>query len=157
MPTWGEFRAARPDLAEPGRALVYRFGGVGLAFIATTGPGGAPRMHPIAPVIAGQGLYAFIVPSPKRSDLVRDGRYAMHSFPLPENEDAFYVAGRALRREDARPVVDAAWLGERGLTEAPGWHREEWLFELMVERALLTRTSGHGDPDPQHSVWTAPA
>ena len=36
---------------------------------------------------------AFIVPSPKRDDLHRDGRYAMHSFPADENEDAFTLAG----------------------------------------------------------------
>ncbi|HEY3036359.1 MAG TPA: hypothetical protein VGJ54_17095 [Streptosporangiaceae bacterium] len=40
-------------------------------------------------------LCAFIVPSPKQRDLHRDGRYAMHSFPLDDNEDAFYLSGVA--------------------------------------------------------------
>ena len=27
------------------------------------------------------------------------------------------------------------------------------LFEFTVDRVLLTRTTGHGDPAPQHTVW----
>jgi len=30
------------------------------------------------------------------------------------------------------------------------------LFEFLIERCLLTRTTGHGDPSPRHVVWTAP-
>lgn len=41
------------------------------------------------------GIFAFIIPSPKQRDLHRDGRYAMHSYPREDDEDAFFVAGRA--------------------------------------------------------------
>jgi hypothetical protein len=40
-------------------------------------------------------MFAFIVPSPKQQDLRRDGRFALHSFPCENNEDAFYVTGQA--------------------------------------------------------------
>jgi hypothetical protein len=50
--SWNEFAALRPDLAEPGRALLYRVG-VGLAYLATTRPDGAPRVHPMCPVATG--------------------------------------------------------------------------------------------------------
>ena len=28
-------------------------------------------------------------------------------------------------------------------------------MELDIDTVLLTRTTGHGDPDPQHTVWKA--
>ena len=56
---------------------------------------GGPRLHPICPLLTETGLYAFIVPSPKQRDLHRDGRYAMHSSPLDDNEDAFSLTGVA--------------------------------------------------------------
>ena len=30
---------------------------------------------------------------------------------------------------------------------------KQTIFELLLESALLTRTTGHGDPKPQHTVW----
>lgn len=66
----GEFAARRPDLADAGRELFYQYG-VGLAFLATTRPGGGPRVHPMCPLLTAEELYAFIVPSPKRNDLHR--------------------------------------------------------------------------------------
>jgi len=88
MRTWDRFRQVRPDLAEAGRSLFYQHG-VGLAFVATVRPDGGPRVHPMCPVITEDGLFAFIIPSPKRAALIRDGRFAMHTFPCPQNEDAF--------------------------------------------------------------------
>ena len=99
--TWGEFERAEPGLAEAGRALLYQFG-VGFAFLATVGRDGGPRMHPMCPLIHDGGLYAFIVPGPKQADLHRDGRYALHSFPCEDNEDAFYCTGRARGRRGSR-------------------------------------------------------
>jgi hypothetical protein len=64
-------------------------------------------MHPVCPLIAETGLYVFLEPSPKRSDLHRDRRYALHSFPSPHNEDAFYVSGEAVLEHDPARL---AWL-----------------------------------------------
>ena len=47
-----------------------------------------PRARPVYPLLAENRLYAFIIPSPKRADLVRDGRYELYSFPTLDNEDA---------------------------------------------------------------------
>ena len=99
MASWAEFEKDRSDLATAGRALLYQFG-VGLGFLATVRRDGGPRVHPMCPVIHGGGMYAFIVPGPKQADLHRDGRYALHSFPCEDNEDAFYCTGRAEAEED---------------------------------------------------------
>jgi hypothetical protein len=82
MAHWVGFAQQWPEMAEAGRALLYQFG-VGLAFLATTRQDGGPRVHPICPQLYETGLYAFVIPSPKRNDLLRDGRYALHSFPCP--------------------------------------------------------------------------
>jgi hypothetical protein len=157
MLTWGEFRAAQPDLAEAGRGLFYQFGGVGLGFLATVRRDGGPRVHPMCPVITDDGLYAFIVPGPKRNDLVRDGRYAMHGFPPAQNEDAIYLTGRAEVRSDGklRETLARQFFEERSISEPPPGFDEERLFEFLIESCQLTRTTGHGDYDPQHTIWHA--
>ena len=86
MGSWDEFEQRQPGLATAGRALFYQFG-VGLAFLATVRRDGGPRVHPMCPLIHGGGLFAFIVPGPKQADLRRDGRYALHSFPCPDNDE----------------------------------------------------------------------
>lgn len=156
MLTWPEFRQARPDVAEAGRALLYQFG-VGLGFLATVRRDGGPRLHPMCPIISDAGLFAFIVPSPKLRDLVRDGRYAMHGFPPAENEDAIYLAGRAVLRADAglRESIGRIFLDERKLTAPPPDFDDQSLFEFLIESCLLTKTTGHGDFDPKHTVWKA--
>ena len=78
MVGWGEFESLRPDLAQAGRELLCQFG-VGLAFLATVRPDGAPRLHPICVVPTDHALYGLIIPSLKLRDLERDGRYSMHS------------------------------------------------------------------------------
>ncbi len=77
MVTWKQFAAAEGDLADVGRLLLFQFT-VGLAFLATVRKDGAPRLHPVCPVLSGDHLFVLITPtSPKRSDLLRDGRYAL--------------------------------------------------------------------------------
>jgi hypothetical protein len=157
MLSWEEFERERLDLAGAGRGLLYQFGGVGLAFLATVRRDGGPRVHPMCPLVERGGLFAFLVPSPKRADLIRDRRYAMHSFPSPVNEDAFYLAGVAEARPEAdlREAVAAVWFRERELDAPPPGFDEELLFEFRIDACLLTRTTGHGDYSPRHTVWTA--
>ncbi len=57
---------------------------------------------------------------------------------------------------DLRARLVAQFLAER--SQIP--MREEdlaaqTLFELSVGRVLLTRTTGHGDPAPHHTIWHA--
>jgi hypothetical protein len=154
---WGDFAQVQPELASACRGLLYQFG-VGLAFLATVRSDGGPRVHPMCPLIAEGGLFAFLIPSPKRNDLHRDGRYAMHSFPADENEDAFSLTGlaRPVDDSDLRDVLGAQFLGERGLAEPPKGFADQELFAFDVDRCLYTVTTGHGDLQPRHTVWRAP-
>ncbi|HEU0073431.1 MAG TPA: pyridoxamine 5'-phosphate oxidase [Dehalococcoidia bacterium] len=155
MVSWGEFERERPDLAAAGRALFYQWG-VGLGFLATTTSQGAPRLHPICPSLTDETLYAFIIPSPKLNDLLRDARYALHSDLTAENEDAFYVTGQVRVVDDParRATLEQAYLAERPDMDLR--HLEnQTAVEFLIERCLVTRTAGHGDLDPQHTVWRA--
>ena len=158
MASWAEFEEDRPDLAAAGRALLYQFG-VGLGFLGTVRRDGGPRVHPMCPLIHGGGMYAFIVPGPKQADLHRDGRYALHSFPCPDNEDAFYCTGRASAESDAglRQVLAEIFVAERANVGVPVPEPAHHLFQFGLDRVLLTRTTGHGDVAPWHTKWQAPA
>ena len=158
MATWGELGRERPTLAAAGRELLYQHG-VGLAFLATIRKDAGPRLHPICPLLTDEGMFAFIIPSPKRDDLRRDARFALHSFPRPDNEDAFYLTGRAglVIHHDMRDQLGRQFVAERSqFAPAPPSDRD-LLFEFEIERCLLTKTTRHGDPNPRHEVWQAPA
>jgi hypothetical protein len=146
MATWGEFAADAPDLAEAGRRLFYQYG-PGLGFLATVAPDGAPRLHPVCPVVAGEGLYILVVPSPKAADLERDGRYALHAFLPEEVEEEFEVTGRAQRVDDlaVRARVAAAYHAP-----VPDDHI---LFSLDVERVLHAGYRFRGDWPPTYTRW----
>jgi hypothetical protein len=156
MTTWNDFSAAQPDMAQQGRELLYDVG-VGLGFLATSRPDGGPRVHPVCPLISDDGLFVFVVPSPKQRDLHRDGRYALHTIPLERNEDAFYLTGTAHHVEDEqlRRRLCQQFADERATLSIEAPVPEQHLFELRIDSAMLTRTAGHGDPDPKHTVWHA--
>jgi hypothetical protein len=154
--SWGDLRAARPELAAGGHELLYRVG-VGLAYLGTVAQDGRPRVNPVCPLVTPDEMYAFVVPGPKRDDLLRDGRYTLHSFPCPDNEDAFSFGGRASAVGDAatRDRMARQFVAERS---ALGLGLEaladQLLFRFDLERCMLTRTTGHGDPSPVHTIWT---
>lgn len=154
MVTWSEFRHARPDLARGGRELLYQVG-VGLAFLSTVRADGGPRLHPFCPLISDDALVAFIIPSPKQRDLRRDRRYALHSFPTSDNEDAFYLSGQARLVEDdaVRRSFGAQFVAERTQIGVPFPDAEDALFAFDIEACLLTRTDGFGDYHPRHEIW----
>ncbi len=157
MHSWGDFAAARPDLAAKGRSLLYMPGRIGLGFLATTREDGGPRVHPICPLLTDDGLYAFIVPGPKLEDLHRDGRYALHSetFPPPHHDDAFYVTGTAVLVEDPvlRGTLTNLFLVERDLVIPWDGFEDQDLFELRFDRCLLTLTEPEGDFPAGHTLW----
>lgn len=157
MVPWDRFARSEPKLAAAGWALLYQYG-VGLAFLATLRADGAPRVHPMCPLIVDEGLFAFLIASPKREDIHRDPRYAMHSFPAEENEDAFSIAGVARPVDDSalRRMLEARFLEERKLEEPPSGFAEQELFTFEIDRCLHTVTTGHGDPAPRHTIWRAP-
>jgi hypothetical protein len=157
MLTWAEFAGREPQLAASGRALLYQYGGVGLAFLGTVRPDGGPRVHPMCPILHRDGLYALLIPSPKRHDLHRDPRYSLHCFPPEDNENAFYLTGtvRPVGDAEVRRDVDTAFLSERSMSSAPPGFADQELFEFLIDRVLLTTTTGHGDHAPKHRVWSA--
>ena len=78
----------------------------------------------------------------------------MHCYPPEDNEDAFYITGAARLVSDSavRDAAASAFLAERSWPNPPAGFDEQEPFEFLVERALLTTTIGHGDPDPRHQV-----
>jgi pyridoxamine 5'-phosphate oxidase-like protein len=155
MITWTDFHRQQPALADAGRRQFYQFG-IGLAFLATVRPDGAPRVHPVCPVIGDAGLHLLIVTGPKQQDLRRDGRYALHSemCPPPRQDDGFALAGRAREVTDAalRQVIRAQVLAERDGTVWPSFD-EDVIFELVMERALLTLTQADGPFPAGPTIW----
>lgn len=152
---WAQLAQTRSDLTEAGRGLLYQFS-VGLGFLGTVRADGGPRLHPVCPVITDDGMYVFVEPGPKRDDLHRDPRCALHSFPPDRNEDAFYVTGTATQVTDEATIarLRQQMRDERPtLGTPPDTRPADELFELDIERVLLTRTTGHGDWEPQHTIW----
>lgn len=154
MVTWKEFAAAEPDLADVGRSLLFQFK-VGLAFLATVRKDGAPRLHPVCPVLSDDRLFVLIIPtSPKRHDLRRDGRYALQTFPQPKpGSDEFSIAGKAVGVDD--PAVRAAILRDaKHMADA-----SEISFELWIEHVMHTRWENVLTPQMRsvHRKWRAAA
>jgi Pyridoxamine 5'-phosphate oxidase len=152
MVIWKEFAAAAPELAEAGRSLLNQFG-VGLAYLATVRKDGAPRLHPVCPVLSDDRLFVLITPnSPKRHDLRRDGRYALQTFPQPKpGSDEFYVTGKARAVEDA--TTRAAILRDAKHMADPS----ELAFELWIDRVTHTRWENVLTPAMRsvHRTWRA--
>ena len=147
MASWSDLENARPDLAGHGRRLFQIEDpaapvAAGLGYLATVrAEDGGPRVHPISPAILDGRLYAFIVrTSPKRRDLSTDPRFALHSWPVPFEENAFrdeefYVTGRArlveddaMRQRVAGAVGDAPETGD--------------VFEFDIDRVLFKARPG---------------
>ncbi|MEV4348104.1 pyridoxamine 5'-phosphate oxidase family protein [Actinoplanes sp. NPDC049596] len=154
MASWSDFAAVDPALAGGIRALLQQYG-PGLAYLATVRADGAPRVHPVSPVFTDEGLYCFIVASPKRGDLDRDGRYALHSFPPEESDDEAYLSGRAVRVTDPRVITRLA--GALRASPDVDWQ----LYELLIDSATLRRHGPAGalplspDVSPMSRTWKA--
>ncbi|GAA2626785.1 hypothetical protein GCM10010399_67900 [Dactylosporangium fulvum] len=144
MSSWADFAAAEPLLATAIRTLVCQYG-PGLGYLATVRPDGGPRIHPVSPVVTDDGLFCFVLASPKRHDLDRDGRYSLHSFPATDSDDEAYLSGCATA------VTDPAVIGPlaRQMRAAPG---VDWkLYELTVDVAMVVR---HDTPTTStRTVW----
>lgn len=146
---WSAFAAASPGLAADVQALLEQYGR-GLGYLATVRRDGGPRVHPVSPVIAEGGLYCFLVPSPKRRDLERDGRYALHSYPAESVDDEAYLAGRA------RPVTDARQRDRLAQAHRAAPDLDWRLFELGVDVAMVTHREAP-DCRPRRRMWRAVA
>jgi hypothetical protein len=61
---------------------------------------------------------------------------------------------RLVTDRSVRDAAAAVFLAERSWSDPPPGFDDQEVFEFLIERALLTRTTGHGDPDPRHEVWS---
>jgi hypothetical protein len=145
---WAVFASASPELSAQVRSLFEQYGRA-FGYLATVRRDGGPRVHPVSPVLADGGLFCFVLPSPKRRDLERDGRYALHAYPAESADDEAYLAGHAV------PVAD----GELRARLAHAHRADDdaaWrLFELTISVAVLTRRPRPTVP-PEHRIWHAP-
>ena len=104
--TWGELEQAEPGLAAFGRERLEGR----VVFHATLRPDGAPRLHPVSPWFgAGFLVVAFRARSPKVDEVLRNGRYAMHSQMDNQEGDGgeFLVHGWMERIAEDHPAVNA--------------------------------------------------
>jgi hypothetical protein len=145
--SWAGFARATPELAAQVRALFEQYGQA-FGYLATIRPDGGPRVHPISPVISDGGLFCFALPSPKRRDLERDGRYALHAYPAEQSDDEAYIAGRAVPVDDDGRQTRLARL-HRAAADL-GWR----LFELTIEVAMVTHRESSVSP-AEHYIWRA--
>lgn len=150
MTDWAQFAAAAPSIADAGRRLFYR-SETGQALLATVRGDGLPRIHPIYLAIVEDRLVAFILRSPKATDLAADGRYALHAHQDPATPHEFLVRGRAVPIDDAptRARFAAAWY-----FEVDGEYR---LFEFLVEHAIVGERGSPDEWPPRYRSWRSPA
>jgi hypothetical protein len=146
---WRLFAEGAPDLAVEGERLFRAFT---LGYLATLRADGAPRLHPVTVTLHDGDLYVFPMPgTPKEADLLRDGRFALDSFPsLPDRtlasfvDEEFVCGGRASEVDDdrLRAAVEAVHNDHVGPD-----HR---LFRLELDRAFLKLRQ---DGSRTHHAW----
>jgi hypothetical protein len=104
MVTWAEFEHADPELAAFGAERLDQQ----VCFHATLRRDGSPRVHPVEPwIAAGLLLVGFRARSPKVDEVLRDGRYALHS-PMDNVEGVggeFMVRGWMEQIADSHPAA----------------------------------------------------
>jgi hypothetical protein len=143
---WSELDVEAPEMTAAGRDLLYASGD-GMGYLATIRADGGPRIHPVSPFIANGGLYVMLIESPKRADLYRDARYALHSAAAGLG-DEFSVQGIAEQVVDRleREAVEA----DLGSSVPEG----NDLFGLLIQRAHLAAYDGTGEwHPPVHTRW----
>ncbi len=141
--TWKIFEEQQPELAEFG---AERLNGR-VAYLATVRKDGAPRVHPMTPIIGQGHLFVFMEPtSSKGHDLQRDGRYAIHC-AVSTNSGAsgeFIMTGRAHLIDDPEIRALAASLASYAPAD------RYILFEFDLESAASTV---YPDDRPVRRFW----
>ncbi len=136
MHGWKELQEQASELAEFGAERLRNK----VAYLATVGGDGRPRVHPVS-VIVGEGyLFVFMDRnSPKGHDLQRNRQFALHSSVADTSgsNGEFAAYGRASLVSDPQLRATAARLrGE--------WYKPKGsfiLFSLFVEGAMGTTYS----------------
>jgi hypothetical protein len=146
MTSWDDVAAAAPDLA---KAVQARFEANLHAVLATLRADGSPRVSGTETLYAGGHLrLGSMGGSRKSADLVRDGRFALHSLPDIEMQagDA-KVSGRAVQIVDPDEWAAFRAVHPRG-GDAPGPYE---LFKADITEVVLIRVVGdHMQIDTWH-------
>jgi hypothetical protein len=144
--TWAEFAAEVPALAGFGARLLT----ASPAYLATVRADGAPRVHPVTPIISDTALYLFMEPtSPKGGDLRERVWFALHN-GVPDNSGTggeFRLTGTG--RFDDDPTTRAVATAASKYAPADRYV----LFELLVTEAFANAYGDVSVPDP--SRWRA--
>jgi hypothetical protein len=146
MPTWGDFAAAEPQLA----AFVAARLAAAPSYLATVRANGAPRVHPVTPIFAADGLYLFMEPtSPKGADLRERAWFALHN-GVPDNAG---TGGEASVTGTGHPVDDAA---VRTAVAGAASYSAVDRYVLFELRPTDARCNGYGDVTlPERRRWRA--
>ena len=135
MATWGVVATAEPELA----AFVAERLRAAPSYLATVQASGAPRIHPVTPIVTGDGLYVFMEPtSPKGADLRERGWFALHN-GVPDNAG---TGGEASVSGTGHPVDDAA---VRAAAVAAATYEPADRYVLFELRPTEVRCKGYGD------------
>ena len=129
--SWRYFNKQSSDMALLGASLLSRK----ISFLATIRSDGSPRIHPVRPIVGDGYLFVFIdQKSPKRSDLLRDGRYAIHCSVFETNglSSEFMIRGVAMAvdKPEIRGKAVELWGADVPDTYV--------LFEFSIDSALAT-------------------
>ena len=144
MTTWGDFAAGEPELA----AFVAGRLRAAPGYLATVRANGAPRVHPVTPIVTADGLYVFMEPtSPKGADLRERGGFALHS-GVPDNAG---TGGEASVSGTGYPVED---VGVRATVAAAADYAPADRYVLFELRPTEVRANGYGDVTlPERRHW----
>lgn len=128
MVDWSEFEKDAPDLArDVGERLTRQ-----PAYLATVDGGGAPRVHPVTPIMGSGHLLVFMEPtSPKGTDIRARGAFALHSGVLDNagSGGEAFVRGRGLMVGD--DTVRGSATSDASYEPADQYV----LFELSIDEA----------------------
>ena len=147
MASWADVSEAAPDLAEK---VVERFQANGLGLLATLRADGSPRISGIEPLFAMNELWFGMMPDSRKAlDLLRDGRFALHSATI--DKEVTYgdarIAGVAVSVEDEQEFVRfrEAFAANTGYPPPDGSFQ---LFRADVRELSLIKPGGdHLDID----------
>ena len=146
MTTWGDFAAAEAELA----AFVAERLQAAPSYLATVRASGAPRVHPVTPILTVDGLYLFMEPtSPKGADLRDRGWFALHN-GVADNAG---TGGEATVSGTGHAVDDDA---VRAAVAAAASYDPADRYVLFELRPTEVRCNGYGDVTlPERRRWRA--
>lgn len=141
--SWKRLETEEPEMAAFGYERLHGK----VAYLGTSKKDGAPRVHPMTPIIGEGHLFVFMEPtSPKGHDLERDGRFAMHCgiTDTSGKSGEIVLSGRAQRVEDAELRAVAVRLSPYAPAE------RYVLFEFEIEKA---DTTVYPEDKPIRKAW----